>query len=626
LEPGPKPLPNLRENIVCGNFFDDAGDWKRVLARKKADWVVGNPPWKQIKPKNMREEDKPVLAWMKAEDKRRPVGNYQMARAFAWRAAEYVSDDGEIAMFLPSMSLFEEAAKRFRSQFFKDMAVHSIANFSNLRRVISGGRFLAPAAAFFYSPRAVETECTGEECIRTYSPFVANQEATRPVATGKRNEIWSIVINASEIREVPLIAVVNGDGVPWKMAAWGSLFDEKLVRYLRRHFETLGDMERNQLLVVSEGPQLRSGDPSDPPEGTEVVKGLLDKKVLDVKVLEGLRDFFAFPSMALCANDMSLLRLRGGKAGLLVCWAPHVLVSEARTYAIYSEQDIIVPPRQVGIVSPSGDKNLLKALALFLKSDIAFYCEFFLSSGFGIERDRSTRRALCRIPTPLTRMGRGELRKWGQFYDTLAKATYEALEQPGLWEDAPAHSKLSKGPVVKKHFWEELNDMVFEALGLGSQERTVVRDFVRIRFALNDGKLGMPAVERPSSPNLRVYASRLQSELDSYIEGGLSGRHVVEIVYDEDSGMVRVNLDQRAAAKARVLVSDAQESAALEKCRSRIRKTRSQWVYFDRNLRVYDGDATYVLKPMQRFHWTETQARVDAMEIVAESIARRSGT
>jgi hypothetical protein len=174
----------------------------------------------------------------------------------------------------------------------------------------------------------------------------------------------------------------------------------------------------------------------------------------------------------------------------------------------------------------------------------------------------------------------------------------------------------------------ELNTLVYRALDMGRKEQSLVSDLVHVRFALNDGRLGEEAVRRPTTAEMCAYGRRLQGELDDYISGEWPGRHDILVMHDDHSGMVRVTLDQRAAAKARVLVvqADAQEAAALEKCRSGIRKTRSQWVYFDRNLRVYDGDATYVLKPMQRFHWTETQARVDAMEIVAESIARRGGT
>ncbi|HUX16139.1 MAG TPA: hypothetical protein VMW52_06675, partial [Phycisphaerae bacterium] len=76
-------------------------------------------------------------------------------------------------------------------------------------------------------------------------------------------------------------------------------------------------------------------------------------------------------------------------------------------------------------------------------------------------------------------------------------------------------------------------------------------------------------------------------------------------------------------ARVPVLRADISEAAALEECRQRIRQQKSQWVYFDRNLRVYDGDNTYILKPMQMFHWTQSQARVDAMDIVPESMTRR---
>jgi len=72
-----------------------------------------------------------------------------------------------------------------------------------------------------------------------------------------------------------------------------------------------------------------------------------------------------------------------------------------------------------------------------------------------------------------------------------------------------------------------------------------------------------------------------------------------------------------------VTVSSANKETAaqLEKTRQRLRKGRAQWVYFDRNLRIYEGTRTFVLKPMQRFHWTESQAMVDARHIIAETLA-----
>jgi len=622
--PGRKPrLPNLQDNIHCGNFFM-ADDWHDTLMRKKPDWVVGNPPWKQLKSSNLREEDKPVLDWIKAEEKSRPVGNRQMARAFAWRVAEYVSDEGEIALFLPAMTLFEEAAKGFRSQFLQEMKVHTVVNFSNLRWIISGGRFTAPAAAFFYQPLLSESELdSNDQMIRTYSPFVANQEATRPNTTGKRDESWSIVVNASEIRDISLESVADGQGLPWKVAAWGSTLDLKLICSLQRRFKTIGGMQKDGLFTISQGLELRSPGTSEKVEAVSLPK---NARIVEVSVLKGMRGFFALPDSAVVPVSEALTHARKGRAilPLSVCEPPHILVSAARNFAVYSENFFVVPPRQIGIVSPTNDKDLLKALALFLSSDFAYYYEFFMSTEFGVERGVSTLKALRKIPTPIANMPKRNLRKWADFYDSLTKATLEAYEKSTLWHNEDAAS-LTQGSVVGTRRIQELNKLVNDSLVLKPKDQALIHDFVRVRCALNDGRLGPEAVHPPTKTEMRKYATSLQKELDDFIEGELLGRHDVQIVYDRDSGMICVTLVQNTTTKGLISVSQANtpEAEALNKYRKQIRRQKSQWVYFNRNLRIYNDNQICVFKPMQQLHWTATQARIDAMDILSESMSRR---
>ena len=66
--------------------------------------------------------------------------------------------------------------------------------------------------------------------------------------------------------------------------------------------------------------------------------------------------------------------------------------------------------------------------------------------------------------------------------------------------------------------------------------------------------------------------------------------------------------------------ADKPTATQLETTRQRLRKQHSQWVYFDRNLRIYEGTKTFFFKPLQRFHWTESQAMQDASEIIAETL------
>ncbi len=622
--PGRPPhLPKLRnKNIFCDNFFHEETAWQRRFAQKKCDWIVGNPPWKLLKTNNLVESDYVVLDWIMANKLDRPVGNRQMARAFAWRVADFLADDGEIALFLPAMTLFEKAAKHFRAKFFRQMRVHSIANFSNLRWVISAGRFVAPAATFFYRQRAPGEEPVEDEAIRTYSPLIANQEATRPINEGKRNESWSVVVNASEIKDIPLLGILDGDSLGWKLAMWGSHLDQRLLGSLERRFDSIADIKEKGQLIVSEGLQLRcKGDE----EKVEPVLEVVGKQKLDMSCLERLRDFFVFPVVAITPVEPELDHARKGRVELplSICRPPHVIVSAARNFAIYTDDFLVVPPRQIGIISPANDKDFLKAISLFLSSDFALYHQLLTSTEFGIERPRATSRALLQMPMPLADFGRDKLKVWADLHSKLVRRTREVFHARKK-ANTPLYGEGPTGMKIFPDLLHELNLLVYDSLGLDEQERALIHDLIHVRLELNNGKLGEPAVRRPNPKDLRIYGNCLRSELDSFVEGDLPKRHQVDIIYDDASGMVCVDLigDAKARPRVSVLRADAPTSAALEKCRARLRQKRSQWVYFDRNFRAYEKTRTYVLKPMQRFHWTVTQARLDAREIIAESMER----
>ena len=620
-------LPKLRNsNIFRENFFEKPSHKHKPLQRP-FNWVVGNPPWKRLNPKDLDKYDRPVWKWMGANQKARPVGGNQVARAFAWEVLDYLAPDGEVGLFLPAMTLFENPARGFRQAFFQQVKVNTVVNFSNLAEVLSAGRFRVPAAAFFYESRGADcSEPNEDEFVRTYSPLVANQEATRPTKVGRRNESWSIVINASEIRDIPTLRVSDGSGLPWKLATWGSPLDQRLLKKLDRGFPSLRKLEREERIIVSQGLELRK---SGKGEEVELVEEVIGKNKLDVNSLKRLRHVFSFPSEAIVpiSPELKFVRKRGGvKLPLSVCRPPHVIVSAARNFAVFSDTFLVVPPRQIGIISPSGDRDFLKALSLYLSSDFAFYHQFLTSTEFGVKRDRSTLGALRRIPVAIADLSHDELLNWSHLHSRLVQTQPRTLDD--IREvDRPRDRQLTLLPMDDAddqlaQLLDELNILVSDALQLDAGERTLVRDLVKVRLALNDGKTGKPAVRPPKTPELRSYAKRLKTELDDFIDGELPKRHQVGVVYDGLSGMIQVDLirDAKAARTVNVAKADDPTARQLETTRRRLRDERSQWVYFDRNLRIYEGTRTFIFKPMQRFHWTESQAMIDAREIIAETL------
>lgn len=163
---------------------------------------------------------------------------------------------------------------------------------------------------------------------------------------------------------------------------------------------------------------------------------------------------------------------------------------------------------------------------------------------------------------------------------------------------------------------------MYDTLGFDDRDRALVHDLVRVRLHLIDGNIGRPAIRPPKQAEMKSYARRLKSDLDAFIGDELDRRHQVGIVYDNESGMIQVDLilDKIAARSLTVVAADQSTARQLEKTRQRLRKQQSQWVYFDRNLRIYEGSRNFVFKPMQRFHWTESQAMEDAAEIITGTL------
>jgi hypothetical protein len=362
-------------------------------------------------------------------------------------------------------------------------------------------------------------------------------------------------------------------------------------------------------------------------EELEPMPQVEDKPILNVNKLARLRNLFTFPEDAISTvpSSKTFCRKGRGKLPLSVCRPPHIIVSAARTFAVFTGKYLIVPPRQIGIVSTTDDEPFLKALSLYLSSDFAFYHQFLTATELGVKRDRGTLRALRSIPIPIASCTPTQLKAWLQLHRKLVKTTPINVEHIHVEQAADKQGRFTfNTDNVEKlnELLRELNDLVYDSLGLDQRDRALVHDLVHVRLELNDGKVGRPAVRRPKSSEIRTYARRLKLDLDSFLGDEIDKRNQVGVVYNEYSGMVQIDLitDRASARDITIAAADQPTARQLQRTAKRLRKQQSQWVYFDRNLRIYEGTKTFLLKPMQRFHWTESQAMQDAIEIIAGTL------
>jgi hypothetical protein len=194
----------------------------------------------------------------------KPTGGNQAAEAFAWRIAEFAAPNAVAGLLVPAMTLFKSESQEFRRAFFAANPLTYVANFANLAKVLFAGKpktlgkhSRVPAAALIFragnGTREISAAATR---VPVFSPLVANQEATRPRQSDKRMATWTIVIDESEVRAVDAREILNGQALTFKLAAWGSHLDEKMLRRLSR-LETLAALATAMGITISEGLPLR---------------------------------------------------------------------------------------------------------------------------------------------------------------------------------------------------------------------------------------------------------------------------------------------------------------------------------------------------------------------------------
>ncbi|HXQ21443.1 MAG TPA: N-6 DNA methylase, partial [Candidatus Acidoferrales bacterium] len=339
-------LPTLRDrNIFEDDFFRDDGRWRTQLGDVRFDWVVGNPPWSEVKGTPPLEHDHyPVWQWMTAHAADCPTGGKQIAEAFLWKVAEHLDERGVAGLLVPAMTWFKTESVAFRRQFFGTRQVWCLANFANLAYVLFAGRSESPASAVFYRPR---TPCQ-DDTILTFAPFVAEQVANRPERITGRRTTWNIVVNHSDVRDIPVAAAKEGSALTWKLAMWGSARDERLLhRISSRRDSTVQSLCAEAYLAIAEGIHLvkRSSRVS-----VSERRDLVGRRTVNFSRLKKVGRIFSFPPKAMgqVAEAKSFVRNRGGLAGLRVSQPPHLIVDCSRRFAVFSNKFILVPKSQLG--------------------------------------------------------------------------------------------------------------------------------------------------------------------------------------------------------------------------------------------------------------------------------------
>ena len=173
--------------------------------------------------------------------------------------------------------------------------------------------------------------------------------------------------------------------------------------------------------------------------------------------------------------------------------------------------------------------------------------------------------------------------------------------------------------------WQRrLDQEVGTILKIPSQVMLLAREFREFRLPLVKGKAPREITKAPNESQLEPYARRLTAELDGFL--ARKGRHHRVSVLSAATGIVAsielVNGNQ--IPKPTVKTAGLDDQRQVREILRAAEQKYGQWIYVRRSVRVFADDKIHLCKPARRLEWTESQALLDAADIIAEVIEARS--
>lgn len=593
LADGPK---DSWKTIHRGNLFDS----KLEFEEKDFDLVIGNPPWVS----SPNQKDKCFLDWIEEEpDIRGP--NKQIAHGFMWKASEYLSKSGTACLLLPTTVLFNDHTNKFQREWLKSATVDRVVNFSDLRFILFAGA-VHPCIAVRFCPKAAEKESS----FRYESP-----------KTDVRSQQGGAVFVCEEdvvvFRARDILKAAEDERAPelWKSHFWGSWRDRRLL-------SRLADLPKlNDLTGKSQKKRGRWDKSTGIMIGQKTNPGWWNSQTL---FLRSRQKFSLAVSKFDCKTVEKAdfpLKAEGARSKELFT-GPKVLATEGskNMKVAFCNFTVIFKKSIYVITGAKSDSDHLRFLSAVIKSDVGQYYLFHTSSGWAIEREKVQFNELLSLPFFLP-ADAPDPERAQRIVDDVANVIRDFEKQVNTTTGWFGHQ--NKSVQIYRNILEPL---VREYYNIDKYEAMLIEDTLTLAaksFHPKQNQTGIPTLRHVRPKECQTYTQTLCEMLNNF--GCGSGFKVNgEVIRGEPYSVVVVSLTDKIRPSVPVSEGGERLDGIFRRMQGLLEEKNRGFV-FCKNMKVFDGDDLYVLKPMQMRFWSRTAALNDADEIAGAIINARGG-
>lgn len=593
-DPKDKALKKQGTNLLRQDSIGDVS----TSAFGDIDLVVGNPPF----------GSKIDLPSIKKYCKKNDFGK-DMVIPFLHKSVGF-SPNGSIALIFNTKILTntESPFQNFRNWLFNETYVEKIYNFSIFRKTPKtfGGQLFSsavgPVSIVFYQKK-----------------IPANKTATieywAPKSYVKNNLIEGVVIDATDIKFLPREECHDPATKIWKIAMWGTLEDFKLIKKFEELTKLSEILDKKNikrsvgfqfLYKSTETPIVNNEIAKLPYVSPEAVQRFYSPKGSFIKLHQGLSNelksiYKKYYKVSDSGNIKIINAFRRIGKHKEIYNAPHLLVksglSDKKLCASYLEDSCVFNDKVLGL---SGDSPVfLKALSAIINSKIATYYLFLISASIGIEREEIKPNEIYKLPL---KFDEGVFENLSMALDKLKKR---------VTQNYPLQADISD-------IEYDINEIVFSLFAFTSNERILIDDFINISLNLLFEGHKSSALKYITNSESKSYASTICKELNDYLlsEKLIVNASVFEIKKEIPLNILKLSFDK----KKKEIDSFGIDlyNNYLTEINKYTLSSLAKSIYIQKQIKYYDDNAIFIIKPNQKRFWSRSMAINDAKELVSE--------
>lgn len=488
----------------------------------------------------------------------RIISDKQIAQAFSIKCSELCKQNGIICLLMPSKGLLfnrSDKGKTYRANLFADNNVLAIINLSVYRKFLFD-HASGPATAIIYTPK--------------------KEEINQPIVycTPKPNytieDIRKFSIDPTDICRIPC-DLIDDDRI-WKIAMWGAPRDLELIGKMQSTFAPMTSFIEENHMITAEG----------------FKRGNRKHKCYDFKGLP-LVEVKSFKPYYVSSDELPIVDFDNFecivKNARKIFAAPHLIIKQSHKNGTFLSEvldyDAVFNHSILGV---HGDINKLKYLSVIIGSRVFSYYHILTNRKWLVERDELEAGDIWQTPIPSP--SDAEIEEACEIFDELVISPM----------------KKEKAEQFVRHMYR-----------LKEYERYQIDDVIDYVYDYFKNKQRSVSFKRPSADAYKLYYSSI-AEILTNTFGTCTNLSGDLYLGDAPLTVLVLNVGQQTAKELNIITNNDQLNEILLSLDNSL-VDNQKMVFVRRNLRIYQQDKIYIVKPSQCKYWTYSAACRDADEI-----------